>query len=515
MTEPPRPLILIVDDDPGRAALKQAPLERGGYGVAVAADAAAALERLRRGGVALILLDSRLPGGVDGLAFSGQARAAGCDAPMILATACGDEAVVVKALRAGGPEFTAQSSESLDSLPEAVGQALRQVRTEQRLAESEARLRHAQRLESLGALAGGVAHDFNNLLTVINGFSEVLLGQLAAGDPARELVREIYKAGERARSLTRQLLVFSRRQPLATKVLDLNALVAEMETMLRRLIGAHIDLKASLDPQLGRVQADPGQLEQVLMNLVVNSRDAMPHGGALTLETRNVELDGSQTRLLPDVPPGPYALLAVTDTGCGMDEATRAHMFEPFFTTKPAGQGTGLGLAMVYGIVKQSGGHVEVYSEAGAGTSVKVYLPRLGGAAAPAAAAPLAAAGGAETLLLVEDDDGVRSIAGAALRAAGYTVLEAGDGDEAEETCRRCAGPIHLLLTDVVMPRINGRQVAERLAALRPGLKVMYLSGYTADAIVRHGVLEPGVEFLQKPFSPLELKKKVREVLDR
>jgi PAS domain S-box-containing protein len=638
MSPEQRGTILIVDADTSAALLEQRRLERAGYVVVAAATQEEALQRLAQDKVDVILLDYRLPGNTDGLALYAQLKEAGFDLPVILVTSVSSEAAIIQAFRMGVRDFVTKSVEYLDYLPEAVERVLKQVRTEQQLAESEARLAsiiatakdailvvgadrritlfkaaaetmfrcpaaqaigqplsrfiprdysaapggrgpeagqppesvtlqvregtrgvradgehfpleasmsrvevsgwksytvivrdvterkrlaaqllHAQRMEGIGVLAGGVAHDFNNLLTIITGYSELLLSKVRRDDPSGELLREIRKAGERAAALTRQLLAFSRKQILAPQVLNVNVLVGEMEKMLKRLIGEDIDLASALDPTLGRVKADPGQIEQLILNLVVNARDAMPTGGRLTLETRNVELDRSYGETHVDVQPGPYVMLAVTDTGCGMDEATRAQIFEPFFTTKAEGKGTGLGLATVYGIVKQSGGHIEVYSEPGKGTSFKLYLPRL--AEAVPSRDPIAGGfqvpRGTETILLAEDEQGVRSMIRLALEASGYTVLEARNGDEALNVCRQHTTPIHLLVTDVVMPGMSGRQLADLVAGLRPNLKVLYLSGYTDDAIVRHGVLESGMAFLQKPFLPTVLVRKVREVLDQ
>ncbi len=386
--------------------------------------------------------------------------------------------------------------------------------TERRLLEDQ--LRQAQKMEAVGLLAGGVAHDFNNLLTVIQGYGEILLSSLGPDDPSCELIGEMTRAGERAAGLTRQLLTFSRQSVLAPRVLDLNAVVLDLEKMLHRVIGEDIDLSTDLQAGLGRVKADQGQIEQVLMNLAVNARDAMPTGGKLTIETRNIELDVTYAGLHGGIRPGPYVFLAVSDDGCGMTPDVRARIYEPFFTTKEKGKGTGLGLATVHGIVQQTGGHIQVYSEPGLGTSFKVYLPRVEEptSSAKSRSGILAAPRGTETVLLVEDEDALRSLGRFVLQGAGYRVLEASDGKEALAVAAQYEGPIHLLASDVVMPELGGRQLAERLRTSRPGMKTLFLSGYTDDAVVRHGVLHETVHFLQKPFSPLGLTRKVREVLD-
>jgi GAF domain-containing protein len=386
------------------------------------------------------------------------------------------------------------------------------------LTQTQHQLTQAQKMDAVGRLAGGIAHDFNNLLTVILGHADLLLDPLRPEDPLRRRLDLIKTTAGRAADLTRQLLAFSRKQVLQPAVLDLNAVTAGTQEMLGRLIGEHIALVTALDPALGRVKADPGQIEQVIMNLVINARDAMPHGGHLTLETANVELDEAYVRGHVEARPGPCVMLAVSDTGVGMSPEVQAHIFEPFFTTKGPGQGTGLGLATVYGIVKQSGGYIDALSEPGHGTSFKIYLPRVEEAVAVGTRdpAPTAAPKGTETILLVEDQDGVRELARDILRANGYTVFEARHGGEALLTCERHPGPLHLLLTDVVMPQMSGRELAERLAPLRPAMRVLYMSGYTEDAVVHHGVrtVGSGPGFLQKPFTPATLACKVREILD-
>jgi PAS domain S-box-containing protein len=379
----------------------------------------------------------------------------------------------------------------------------------------EEQYRQAQKMEAVGQLAGGVAHDFNNLLTIINGYGELLSEQFPKGDPTRELLGRIVTAGDRAAGLTRQLLAFSRKAIIEPRILDLKEVVIDVDKMLRRIIGEDVELTIATDPEPEAVKADAGQMEQVLMNLVVNARDAMPQGGRLTIEVRSAELDETYILDHIDAKPGPHVLLAVSDTGCGMDRATMARIFEPFFSTKGE-RGTGLGLATVHGIVKQSGGHIAVYSEVGHGTTFKIYLPRVqqrphlprtqrGVAVMPR---------GAETILLVEDEDSVRALAHYILKNCGYTVLDAGDGATALRLAEQHQERIALLVTDVVMPRLGGREVAERVAALKPGIKVLFLSGYTDDAVVRHGILEADVAFLQKPFSPAALASKVRHVLD-
>ena len=381
----------------------------------------------------------------------------------------------------------------------------------------EAMFRQSQKMEAVGQLAGGVAHDFNNLLGVILGYSELLLDRMSPSDPERKSIEEIQKASERGALLTRQLLAFSRKQVLDPKVLDLNAVVKGMEKMLHRIIGEHIELLVVLNPALGRVRADSGQLEQVILNLVVNARDAMLQGGKLTIETANVQLDAEYAAQHPSTVPGPHVMVSVSDTGCGMDEKTKAHIFEPFFSTKDLGKGTGLGLSTVYGIVKQSEGSIWVYSEVGIGTTFKAYLPRVDMALdiAPASHKFEKPKGGSQTILIVEDDGALLHVAHRSLEERGYAILTTQSPADAINICESHLGPIDLMVTDVVMPGKSGTQLATHLSALRPEMKVLYVSGYTDDTIVRHGVLEPGVAFLQKPFSARTLARKVGEVLSR
>jgi two-component system cell cycle sensor histidine kinase/response regulator CckA len=380
----------------------------------------------------------------------------------------------------------------------------------------EGQLRQAQKMEAVGRLAGGVAHDFNNVLTAIFGYVAMVMEDLPAESPARTDLGEVLKAADRAASLTRQLLAFSRQQVLQSRVINISDVVQDLESMLRRLIGEDVELRTVLAPDVGNVMADASQLEQVLLNLVVNARDAMPTGGKLSIETANAELTGAFSDVHQPVAPGAYVMMAVSDTGSGMSPEVRARVFEPFFTTKDKSKGTGLGLSTVYGIVKQSGGHVWVYSEPGHGATFKIYLPRVD---APletigAAVTPTRPVRGSETILVAEDDDVLRPLTRELLKKLGYTVLAAPNSEAALAAAREHQGPIHLLLSDVVMPGASGRDLARRLAASHPDTKVLYVSGYTDDAIVHHGMLEPGLDYLQKPFTPATLARKVRDVLD-
>jgi PAS domain S-box-containing protein len=380
----------------------------------------------------------------------------------------------------------------------------------------EEKLRRAQRMEAVGRIAGGVAHDFNNLLTVIMGYSQILAGKLTPGSELYDATTQIGSAVERAAGITRQLLAFSRKQVLSPRVIDLNAVILNLEPMLQRLIGEDIEVVSIRARDLGTVKADPGQVEQVLMNLAINACDAMPNGGRLTLETANVELDEAYAREHKPVEPGRYVMLAVSDTGLGMSSEVQAHLFEPFYTTKEAGKGTGLGLSTVYGIVKQSGGYIWVYSEPGHGATFKVYLPRVDQPAEKLGSdrKPDQVHRGTETLLLVEDDSQLRQLTSAILTHCGYKVLVAAGADEALALCKVNHRNIELLVTDVILPGMNGRQLAEQVERISPKVKVLYISGYTSNVIVQRGILDPGLWFLPKPFSLSALVVKVREVLD-
>ena len=389
-------------------------------------------------------------------------------------------------------------------------------RAQEDLRGAEAQLRQAQKMEAVGRLAGGIAHDFNNVLTVVKSFSEFLLEDLEEADPRRADVQEIAKAADRAAGMTRRLLAFSRRQVLQPRPLDLNGVIGGMERMLQRLIGDDVRILTSLDGALLQVQADPGSIEQVILNLVVNARDAMPNGGTLSIETHNARLDRPDATWA--IQPGPYAMLSIRDTGHGMDAATQARIFEPFFTTKGMGEGTGLGLAMVYGIIKQSRGHVWVASKPDQGTTFTIYLPQVVAVKEAPAAKPAATsstAGGGETILLVDDEEALRSAARRALVRAGYRVIPAVDGPDALRVYMEHTGTaVALVVTDVVMPGLGGRELVGRLKIMSPNLRVLFVSGYTEEGVRKQGVLQPGTEFLEKPFTPEKLLRKIREILD-
>jgi len=412
-----------------------------------------------------------------------------------------------------------EEKELLKEVAGDIGLGLYNMELEEARKKLEAQLSQAQKMEAIGVLAGGVAHDFNNLLTTIIGNAQIAMMDMGTDDPKREEMEEIKEAGEKAASLTRQLLAFSRKQVIKPEVLDLNERIKETEKMLKRLIGEDIDFLTVLEPDLWKVHADSGQMDQVFMNLAVNARDAMPGGGKLTIETSNVDLDEHyfSDRGVEDQS-GPYVMFSISDTGRGMDKETKEHIFEPFYTTKEVGKGTGLGLSTVYGIVKQNDGIIWVYSEPGQGCTFKVYLPKVVGEAKPEEEQkklPMDEFKGTETVLIVEDDDKLRNLGVKILELRGYRILEAENGEQALRISEAHDGSIDLLLTDVVMPVMDGRELAERLQLRRPEIKVIYMSGYTDNSIVHHGVLAPGLNFIEKPFTLEGLARKVREVLDR
>lgn len=430
--------------------------------------------------------------------------------------------VLTKAIAAGLQQYRLLQAEKelLAQTLEGNAKILKDLFAERQQAELqrcrlEEQLYQAQKMEAIGRLAGGVAHDFNNLLVAINGYSELLINGLDVNNQLRSYAEEVLKAGERAAALTKQLLTFSRKQVIQPKALDLNSIVSGMIKMLIRLIGEDINLTFSLDPQLGQVHADSGQIEQILLNLAVNSRDAMPQGGQLLIETANVELTKDRIGEFRHLPAGPYVLLKVADTGCGMDSETQAHIFEPFFTTKESGVGTGLGLSTVYGIVEQNGGEIQVQSTPGKGTTFYLYLPRISNAATEQMEiTPDKLLSGTETVLVVEDDESVRRMTRNMLQQYGYQVLEAATITEARLHCEQAERKIHLMITDIVMPQLSGCELAASLASLQPDMQVIYVSGYTNNILAQHGLFDTSVSFLQKPFSAKTLALKVREVLD-
>ena len=492
---------LLVEDSPADAELLVHELKRAGYDLTFerVETADAMRDALARNQWDIVLSDYSLP------TFSGPEalrvkQAMAEDIPFIIISGTIGEETAVSALKAGAQDFLVKGR--LARLLPAIERELRDAAERRERRQLEAQLNHAQKMEAVGQLAGSVAHDFNNVLTAILGFCELALGSLADDSPMRRDLLEIRNAGERAAGLTRQLLAFSRQQVLQPKVHDLNALVSGILPMLRRLLIENIEVYIALEPNAGRLKIDSTQLEQVLVNLVVNARDAMPNGGKLTIETRSDAGAGE-------------VILRVTDTGSGMDETTRQRIFEPFFTTKGPGKGTGLGLATVHRIVKQCGGAIELTSEPGMGTTFTIRLPRVAhGIAAEALEQAEGGTAGQETILLAEDDQAVRLLARLSLRRAGYTVLDAASAQEALRRAYDHAGPIHLLLSDVIMPDSSGQPLIEQLHLTRPEMPVLYMSGYTDDAIVHHGVLDEGTAFLQKPFTPQALARKVRDVLD-
>jgi two-component system, cell cycle sensor histidine kinase and response regulator CckA len=515
VTPPPIPLrVLIVEDSEPDAGLILRELRRGGFAptherVQTAEALRAALARQPWD---IVLSDYYLPG-FDAPAALAVLQERGDDLPFIVISGSVGEDTAVAVMRSGATDYLMK--DRLQRLAPTVTRALEGVAVRREHRQLQEQLFHAQKMEAIGRLAGGVAHDFNNVLTAILGSAELLLLDTPRDAARREEVEIIRDAATRAQHLIRQLLAFSSRQVLQPAVVDLNVLVRDVAKMLRRLIGEDVALAIESTPDLGAVRVDPGQIEQVLVNLVVNSRDAMPDGGRLTIRTDNVDAPAGEPG---DLPAGRYVRLEVADTGVGMDHETLGRVFEPFFTTKTPGKGTGLGLSMVYGIVRQSGGRIAAESAPGAGTTFRIYLPRVEAAVdaapqAPPVAAPPKATG-AETVLVAEDEHMVRVLVRKVLEQAGYTVLLAASGEEALHLEARYEGTIHLLVSDVVMPGMNGRELMRRLVLRRPAVKVLYLSGYSDDAVERHGVLDPGTAFMQKPFTPGALARRVRELLD-
>jgi two-component system cell cycle sensor histidine kinase/response regulator CckA len=513
--------VLIADDSENDVVLLLHALRKAGYDpLYERVWAAPAMKAaLGRQSWDIVISDYEMPnfGGVEALQV---VKESGHELPFILVSAVVSEETAVSAMKAGAHDFIMKRK--LARLGPAIERELREAQTrvarkaaEEALRQSEEQLRQAQKLEAVGRLAAGVAHDFNNILTVITGHSELLLRQLDAGDPCRRNAQQIEKAAYMAAAVTRQLLTFSRKQVVDPRVVELNDVILKVDGMLRRLIGEDVEFCTELDPAAGHIRADPSQIEQVIVNLAVNARDAMPKGGKLTIKTVKTALDANQAKRLNDLSAGEYVLLAVTDTGTGMSEQVKAHLFEPFFTTKPPGKGTGLGLATCFGIVKQNAGCIRAQSELGKGTTFSIYFPQ---AQAPAEQPPVKSqvtplAGGDETVLLVEDEPVVRELAALTLREKGYTVFEAENGTEGLRLAQQHDG-IDLVMTDVVMPSMGGKEMADTLQESHPEMRVLFTSGYNEDALGEHGVLKPGIVFLQKPYLTATLVRKVRETLD-
>jgi two-component system cell cycle sensor histidine kinase/response regulator CckA len=508
-----RPLrVLIVEDNEYDAEIVVRQLKQAGFDPSwVRVDSEPSYLKALDPDLDVILADFNMP------TFSAPRalellRSRGIGVPLIVVSGSIGEETAVKVLQAGASDYLLK--DRLARLGDAVRRVIEERQLQRERHALEEQYRQSQKMEAVGQLAGGIAHDFNNLLTAIQGYCELVASGLGTDNPVERELNEIRRAADRAASLTRQLLAFSRRQILEPRVLDLRDSLRGIEPMLRRLIGEDIQVVVHAADEIGRVRADPGQIEQVILNLAVNARDAMPQGGTLRLEVADVELDDTFARNHPATTPGRYVLLAVSDTGIGMDGATRARVFEPFFTTKEKGKGTGLGLSTVYGIVKQSGGNIWLYSEPGAGTTFKIYLPRIDAPAEQPVPPPtVEKLTGTETILVVEDEDSVRDLIDRVLSGYGYRVLVARTPREAVSLAAGEAGPIDLIVTDVVLPQMSGSALANEILGSRPQIRVLYMSGYTDDAIVHRGVLDMGTLFLQKPFTPEVLARKVREVL--
>ncbi len=507
--------ILVVEDDPGVATLQQRRLERAGYRTVVVASAEAALEAAQRTTFDLILLDYRLPGGVTGIDLYKQLKLSGRDVPVIMVTGFNDEATIIRAMRLGVRDFVTKSPEYLDYLPEAVAQVLRQVRLERELSEKQEQLRQAQKLEALGALAGGVAHEFNNLLQIIAGFCEVVQEEFPPSHQAYDDLAQVLNACGRAASLTRYLLTFSRRQELKKEYLNLNAQIADQVKILRRLIGESIEIRLQLSDDVGMLYADAPSIQQMLMNLCINARDAMPSGGRLTISTESITYDEILGEAPPRSPSGRYMRLRVADTGQGMSPEIKRHVFEPFFTTKEVGKGTGLGLAMVYGVVQQHGGAIHVESELGEGTIFTIDLPVVDETVAARAVKAAGAPGGAEKVLIADDTPQVRNLMTRILEGAGYQVVAAMDGVEAVEKFTAEADQFDAVILDVCMPRMSGREACESIRRLRSNVAILFCTGYDSSSGLAEFAPEQGFPLLEKPFHPNDLLRTLRETLDR
>ena len=511
--------VLHIEDNPLDAELIAAILSEEGISSSIqrVQTREEFLSRLEGEDFDLILADYSLPS-FDGMTALAEVTTKRPDLPFIFVTGTMGEEAAINALTQGAKDYIFKHR--LGRLVPAVRRVIADAQAvaahkegQEALRRAEEQLQQAQKMELVGQLAGGIAHDFNNLLTVINGYSEMLLADSPPGDPSRESLNEIRSAGERAAALTQQLLAFSRKQMVQPAVLNLNKIVTEIEKMLRRLIGENIKFVTRLAPDLGNARVDVGQIQQVIMNLAVNSRDAMPRGGSLIIETANATFDEAYAAAHPGARAGAFVMLGVTDTGIGMTAEVKERLFEPFFTTKPKGSGTGLGLATVYGMVQQSDGWTWVYSEENRGTAFKIYFPRTDAPLAETNHKPKTDLRGNETILVVEDEPGVRHLAIEALQRYGYAVISAASGSEALSLAQEFPDRIDLLLTDVVMPGLNGRELASQLREVRPQMRVLYMCGYTDNAIVHSGTLEPGLVLLQKPFTPESLAERVRDVL--
>ena len=513
--------VLLIEDNPGDARLVQEMLVDVGankFSLAHVGLISEGLALLRKEGYDVIMLDLSLPDGY-GLDTVRQVCAVASHLPVVILTGLDDETIAIRAVQEGAQDYLVKGQMDSNLLARAIRYAIERKRVGEEKAALEEQLRQSQKIEAIGQLAGGVAHEFNNILTVIKGYSELSLCEIKDDSPLKMNIEEIHKASQMAADITGQLLAFTRRQILEMRVLDLNSIINDFKNMLKWVIGENIKLVTILASDVGRVKVDRGQIGQALVNLVVNARDAMPLRGKIVIETVNAELDEGYARFQMGIKPGRYVILSVSDTGTGMSPEVRERIFEPFFTTKEIGKGTGLGLSVVYGIVKQCAGSIWVYSELGQGTTFKIYLPRVDEVVENLDSSHHLhnkLLRGRENILLVEDEESVRVFIRSVLQSYGYTVLEAAHGDEALRAAYQNEGrKIHLLLTDVMMPGMNGLELAESLVHCRPEIKVLYMSGYTDAAIIHNDIAEPGIPFLQKPFSPDALARKVREVLER